>query len=64
LRDAFHIATHQASQRGGDIAFEPIAPGAAPKTLFVMLRDGQIAFEGTAAELRATGDAYLRAFLS
>jgi ABC-type transporter Mla maintaining outer membrane lipid asymmetry ATPase subunit MlaF len=29
-----------------------------------MLRDGQIAFEGTAAELRATGDAYLRAFLS
>jgi ABC-type transporter Mla maintaining outer membrane lipid asymmetry ATPase subunit MlaF len=29
-----------------------------------MLKDGVIAFEGNAAELRATRDQYLRAFLS
>ena len=31
---------------------------------FIMLRDGMIAFEGNAAELRASQDAYIREFLS
>ena len=29
-----------------------------------MLKEGEVAFEGTAAELRETRDPYLRAFLS
>jgi ABC-type transporter Mla maintaining outer membrane lipid asymmetry ATPase subunit MlaF len=29
-----------------------------------MLRDGRIAFEGNAAEIRSSRDPYLRAFLS
>jgi ABC-type transporter Mla maintaining outer membrane lipid asymmetry ATPase subunit MlaF len=31
---------------------------------FIMLKDGEIAFEGHAAELRATTDPYLKTFLS
>ena len=64
LRDAFHIATHQAVERNGRIAFVPAEGPALEKTEFVMLRNGRIAFEGTAEALRATGDEYLRAFLS
>ena len=33
-------------------------------TRFLMLREGRVAFEGTASELRASGDPYLREFLS
>ena len=36
----------------------------AHETEFIMLKDGGLAFEGTAGELRASQDAYLRAFLS
>ena len=64
LRDAFHIATHQAVARDGRIAFVPADGPALEKTEFVMLRKGHIAFEGTAETLRATDDDYLRAFLS
>jgi len=31
---------------------------------FIMLRDGGVAFEGHAAELRSSRDPYLRSFLS
>ena len=31
---------------------------------FIMLRDGLVAFEGSADELRASDDPYLRSFLS
>jgi ABC-type transporter Mla maintaining outer membrane lipid asymmetry ATPase subunit MlaF len=33
-------------------------------TEFLMLRDGQVVFEGSAGGLRASGDAYIREFLS
>jgi phospholipid/cholesterol/gamma-HCH transport system ATP-binding protein len=64
LRDAFHIATHRAVQSNGTIAFEPASPEQAHDTKFIMLKDAGVAFEGHAEELRATGDTYLRAFLS
>ena len=67
LRDAFFIATHEAAKRGAgpdDVEFGPVSPRNAEKTEFVMLRDGTIAFEGSAAELRASTDPYLQAFLS
>jgi ABC-type transporter Mla maintaining outer membrane lipid asymmetry ATPase subunit MlaF len=31
---------------------------------FIMLREGLVAFEGSAAELRASTDPYLKTFLS
>jgi phospholipid/cholesterol/gamma-HCH transport system ATP-binding protein len=64
LRDAFYIAQHSAVMQGDRLTFVPVAPDEEARTEFLMLRDGGIAFEGTAAELRASSDPYLTAFLS
>jgi phospholipid/cholesterol/gamma-HCH transport system ATP-binding protein len=64
LRDAFYIATHEAVKGQGGIEFRVASPEAADRTEFVMLKDGKVAFEGNAAELRASDDPYLKAFLS
>jgi hypothetical protein len=63
LRDAFFIATHEAIARGDDIDYVPVTVGMPHRTEFIMLKDGRIAFEGTAEELRGSTDAYLKAFL-
>jgi phospholipid/cholesterol/gamma-HCH transport system ATP-binding protein len=63
LRDAFYIATHRAKRTGGQVTFEA-APGDDDRTEFVMLKDAGVGFEGSAAELRASTDPYLRSFLS
>ena len=64
LRDAFFVADHEAirDQSGFRIARADAAK--ADEAEFIMLRDGMIAFEGNAAELRASQDAYIREFLS
>jgi phospholipid/cholesterol/gamma-HCH transport system ATP-binding protein len=65
LRDAFYVATHEAT-RGGDSVMR-IAPADAEKAEeaeFIMLKDGGILFEGHAAELRETKDPYIHKFLT
>jgi len=64
LRDAFYIATHGASRTPGGAAMVAASPEKVEEADFVMLRDGKIAFEGSADELRASTDPYLREFLS
>jgi phospholipid/cholesterol/gamma-HCH transport system ATP-binding protein len=66
LRDAFYIATHRATRSGadGETTFTGVPHGVSDTTEFIMLKDGGIGFEGTAAELRASTDPYLRSFLS
>jgi phospholipid/cholesterol/gamma-HCH transport system ATP-binding protein len=64
LRDAFHVATHEAVEKGGAIEFVQAGAEKSAQTEFLMLRDGLVAFEGSAAELHAAKDEYLRAFLS
>lgn len=64
LRDAFYIATHQAVRKGGEVEIERNPSGEDTGTEFMMLRDGGVAFEGSAAELRKSDDPYLRSFLS
>jgi phospholipid/cholesterol/gamma-HCH transport system ATP-binding protein len=64
LRDAFYIATHEARQANGELQFVPASPAKAAEIEFLMLREGKIAFEGGADDLRASDDEYLRAFLS
>jgi phospholipid/cholesterol/gamma-HCH transport system ATP-binding protein len=64
LRDAFYIATHRATTTGDRVELSTVPPENADITEFVMLKSGGIVFEGTAAELRATTDPYLRSFLS
>lgn len=63
IRDAFYIATHQAVRRDGRIdIIEAEDEGVAPAE-FLLLKDAQIRFRGTAAELMASQDAYVREFL-
>jgi phospholipid/cholesterol/gamma-HCH transport system ATP-binding protein len=64
LRDAFYIATHGATKVQGAPALVAATPEKVEEADFVMLRDGKIAFEGSAEELRSTTDPYLREFLS
>jgi len=64
LRDAFYIATHQAERAGNELRFIKALPDHAALTEFLMLKDGRVAFEGVAAELRSSDDTYLKAFLS
>ncbi len=65
LRDAFYVATHEAT-RGVDnvMRIEPADVEKAEEAEFIMLKDGGIAFEGHAAELRESKDPYLQTFLS
>jgi len=66
LRDAFYVAEHMAIQNGSEVAFERSPARKADEAEFIMLKDGGIAFEGNASELRETAanDPYVDAFLS
>jgi len=66
LRDAFHIATHRAvnGKSNDEVSFEKAPLEDQEDTEFLMLRDGEVAFEGPAAELRNSRDPYLQSFLS
>jgi phospholipid/cholesterol/gamma-HCH transport system ATP-binding protein len=67
LRDAFYVAEHTAVRSEGDrLEFEKAEGRKADEAEFIMLREGRVAFEGNAAELRAVAgkDPYINAFLS
>ena len=66
LRDAFFIAEHMALQDGREVRFEKASARKANEAEFIMLKNGQIGFEGNATELRAmaANDPYVHAFLS
>jgi phospholipid/cholesterol/gamma-HCH transport system ATP-binding protein len=64
LRDAFRIATHESVREGDRIRIVEADPAKAEEAEFIMLKDGGIHFEGSAVELRASRDPYLRSFLS
>lgn len=65
LRDAFYIATREATRdASGAVRLTPAGHDKLEQADFVMLRDGEVAFEGSATELRTSADSYLKAFLS
>jgi len=66
MRDAFRVATHEAVRTSGAIEIVPADKQKCEEAEFIMLKDGMIAFEGNAGELRAAAgrDPYLKAFLS
>jgi phospholipid/cholesterol/gamma-HCH transport system ATP-binding protein len=64
LRDAFYIATHTAIRDDGAHNIGKADEEKAEEAEFIMLRDGGIAFEGHAGELKRSTDPYLRKFLS
>ncbi len=64
LRDAFYVAEHEAVLENGQVQIVRADPDKCEEAEFIMLKDGGIAFEGHAAELRQSTDPYLQAFLS
>jgi len=65
LRDAFYVATHEARRRAaGEVELVEAAAAKIEEADFVMIREGQVSFEGTAGELRNSRDPYLQTFLS
>jgi len=66
LRDAFFVAEHFAARDGKELRFDRASDNKSDQAEFIMLKDGQILFEGSAPELRdaAKQDEYIRAFLS
>jgi phospholipid/cholesterol/gamma-HCH transport system ATP-binding protein len=63
IRDAFYIATHQAERHDGRVRIAAPAPGPPPLAAFMLLRDGRIQFTGTAEELLASEDPYVKEYL-
>src|SRR5215203_3619172 len=64
LRDAFYVAEHTAIREDGEVRLIQADPAKVAETEFIMLRDGDIAFEGDVHELRGSRDPYLQSFLS
>jgi phospholipid/cholesterol/gamma-HCH transport system ATP-binding protein len=64
LQDAFTMASHYFDRQQNKML--PIADGPSRdlRTTFIILRDGKILFEGTAAELLRNHDPYTREYLS
>jgi phospholipid/cholesterol/gamma-HCH transport system ATP-binding protein len=65
LRDAFNVARTFTYRRDGEWEFNSVDDLAqVVGTEFLMLRDGEVVFEGTPHQLVATRDPYIREFLS
>jgi phospholipid/cholesterol/gamma-HCH transport system ATP-binding protein len=63
IRDAFYIATHHAVRRDGRIEIVGAEEAGTEPADFMVLHEGRIYFRGSADELTASTDAYLREFL-
>jgi phospholipid/cholesterol/gamma-HCH transport system ATP-binding protein len=64
LQDAFYVATHEAVRKAEGFAIVPASPAKCEDAEFIMLKDGQVYFEGHVKELRETADPHLQTFLS
>ncbi len=60
IRDAFYVATHEATAADGRLE---ILTTSDERARFLVLHDGRIYFEGSGAELLASTDDYLKEFL-
>jgi phospholipid/cholesterol/gamma-HCH transport system ATP-binding protein len=63
IRDAFYVATHKAVRTDKRLQILPTTNEDAERARFMVLHEGRIYFEGSAAELEASKGAYLREFL-
>ena len=63
IRDAFYVATHEALRADGRPQIRVANEAKADQAIFMVLYEGRIYFEGTAAALRASRDGYLQEFL-
>jgi phospholipid/cholesterol/gamma-HCH transport system ATP-binding protein len=63
IRDAFYVATHEAARTDGHVQIAAVDETRTPLAEFMVLHEGTIQFEGSAAELLASKDSYLKEFL-
>jgi phospholipid/cholesterol/gamma-HCH transport system ATP-binding protein len=63
IRDAYYIATHQAVNEQGRVRIVHAPATTVARAEFMVLHDGRILFDGSAAELLASRDRYLENFL-
>jgi phospholipid/cholesterol/gamma-HCH transport system ATP-binding protein len=63
IRDAFYVARHAAVRSNGQFRITALPATETERATFMVLHQGRIHFEGTAAELRTSRDAYLQEFL-
>jgi phospholipid/cholesterol/gamma-HCH transport system ATP-binding protein len=64
LRDAFFVAENEAVRDGNTIALRHAGPEKCEEAEFIMLKEGVLVFEGSAADLRNATEPYIRNFLS
>jgi len=64
LRDAFYVATHTAVRDGDAVRIVAADERKVAEAEFMMLRDGDIVFEGNVGQLQNSTDPYLKDFLS
>ena len=63
IRDAFYVATHEAVRVDGGLQIVDAGEAATTRADFMVLYQGRIHFEGSAAELLTSEDSYLKSFL-
>jgi phospholipid/cholesterol/gamma-HCH transport system ATP-binding protein len=63
IRDAFYIASHEATRTEAEVHVRSTEGGTANRAHFLVLHEGRITFEGSGADLLASQDAYLKEFL-
>jgi phospholipid/cholesterol/gamma-HCH transport system ATP-binding protein len=63
MRDAFYIATHEAVQDAGRIRIEQAREATVAQIGFMVLHEGRLHFEGSATDLLASTDPYLKRFM-
>lgn len=63
MRDAFYVATHEAVRTPDGVRIAKAEDPDRTPAEFMVLHDGEIRFEGQAAELLASDDPYLKEFL-
>ncbi|MGE0043297.1 MAG: ABC transporter ATP-binding protein [Vicinamibacterales bacterium] len=63
IRDAFYIASHQATRTETGVQLVAADERHAARVAFMVLHDGRIHFEGRAADLLGSADPYLKEFL-
>jgi phospholipid/cholesterol/gamma-HCH transport system ATP-binding protein len=64
LRDAFYVAQHTATRDNGVLRLIEADTRKMDEAEFIMLRDGDIIFEGNYHDLHASTNAYIKSFLS
>jgi len=63
IRDAFYVATHEALRTDGRLEIVEADETKTAQAEFMVLHNGRIHFQGSATELLASKDEYLREFL-